>query len=412
MRDMIRVSQRRPLQNVAMIEDCLRANKMFDSQAIQMSQRNGISIGLKMIETNARMITIPDLVYKGTMKQQGCSKEGALRNGRWDLRNKKFKESGKMAALGVIEIGGASATPNDYASLAKALAQYGLNGVHKVSIAKSPTPAPNHLLAAAKQLSTQCKEISNLHLPEKNRPKRFLLIMLPDNSAEVYDRVKWWADVDVGAHTVCVTPANATRLGNPQFQGNLALKFNAKAGGHNHTLLDSELKSMHEVAGGMTMYVGADVTHPSPGSVPHCPSIAAVVASDDKYAVNYPGSLRLQRSKQETIEDLDSMMVDRLEAWYAKNKSLPKNILFYRDGVSDSQFAMVKNKELPKVVKACEDFGKKHAHFKDYKPKVTLVVCGKRHHTRFYPPTQVDSSVSWVSLPFHRQQEQAVLTVI
>ncbi|KAF2207356.1 hypothetical protein CERZMDRAFT_71606 [Cercospora zeae-maydis SCOH1-5] len=226
-------------------------------------------------------------------------------------------------------------------------------------------------------------------MPEKDRPRRFLLVVLPDQSAEAYDRVKWWADVYTGAHTVCVTAGNAAQLTKAPFQGNLALKFNAKAGGHNHTLLGTELDYMH--GDGTTMFVGADVTHPGPGSVAHCPSIAAVVASDDRSAVNYPGSLRLQRCKQESIQDLDSMMIDRLEAWYAKNGSAPENILFYRDGVSESQFAMVKNQELPKIRNACLGFVKKHPGLGNYTPRITLVVCGKRHHTRFYPQAQLQA---------------------
>ncbi|CAK1358809.1 unnamed protein product [Cercospora beticola] len=392
MKDMIKVSQRLPLPNVDMIEDCLKVNKMFDSQAIQKSQKNGVSIELNMRETNARVISIPGLAYGGNVQQQGCSKEGTLRNGRWDLRNKTFRTSGRLGALGVIQIGGASAPFNDYISLTKALTKNGLRNVQKVKVAESPSVSQEDLSAALAEIE-KFKEFSNEDLPQRDRPARCLLIVLPNKTAAAYESVKWWADAVAGVHTVCIAPANTTQLGKPQFQANLALKFNVKAGGNNHTLLDGELEHMHP--GGVTMYVGADVTHPGPGSIAHCPSVAAVVASDGRSPVNYPGSLRLQRCRQESIEDMESMMMDRLETWHAKNNSVPTNVLFYRDGVSESQFAMVKNTELPKVMKACENFALKHVRFKDWKPRVTLVVCGKRHHTRFYPPAQVNSSVKW-----------------
>lgn len=45
------------------------------------------------------------------------------------------------------------------------------------------------------------------------------------------------------------------------------------------------------------MIVGADVTHP--GNEEGCPSIAAVVATDDDRRFQYLGSARIQEGKQE-----------------------------------------------------------------------------------------------------------------
>ena len=47
-----------------------------------------------------------------------------------------------------------------------------------------------------------------------------------------------------------------------------------------------------------TMMVGVDVTHAGPGSQEGTPSIAAVVASVDDHFVQFPASMRLQRSAQ------------------------------------------------------------------------------------------------------------------
>ena len=48
-----------------------------------------------------------------------------------------------------------------------------------------------------------------------------------------------------------------------------------------------------------TMLVGIDVTHPGPGSVKGTPSIAAVVASVDKYYAQFPASMEIQETKKE-----------------------------------------------------------------------------------------------------------------
>lgn len=73
------------------------------------------------------------------------------------------------------------------------------------------------------------------------------------------------------------------------------------------------------------------------------------------------------------------MMVERLNAWRHANKTLPNRILFYRDGVGEDQFPMVKRYELPAIKAACAEVEPAFA------PPVTLIVCTKRQATRFYP---------------------------
>jgi hypothetical protein len=62
----------------------------------------------------------------------------------------------------------------------------------------------------------------------------------------------------------------------------------------------------------------------------------------------------------------------------------PGHILFYRDGVSESQYGMVKDEELPQIEAACTEFGKSD-NKPSWEPLITLIVAGKRHHARFYP---------------------------
>ena len=92
--------------------------------------------------------------------------------------------------------------------------------------------------------------------------------------------------------------------------------------------------------------MGADVTHPGadqPGS--RKPSIAAVVGSVDPKAAQYVCEIRIQKSKQEYIEDMESMVYNLLLKFYRATGSTstgkPQRIIFYRDGVSEDQFAKV-----------------------------------------------------------------------
>jgi eukaryotic translation initiation factor 2C len=62
-----------------------------------------------------------------------------------------------------------------------------------------------------------------------------------------------------------------------------------------------------------TMVVGIDVTHPSPGSSSHAPSVPAMVASVDRFLGQWPATLRIQRARQEEVEDLTEMLKSQLD---------------------------------------------------------------------------------------------------
>lgn len=82
------------------------------------------------------------------------------------------------------------------------------------------------------------------------------------------------------------------------------------------------------------------------------------------------------------ILDFEQIVAEQLDFYKKENNELPTRILYFRDGVSEGQFAEVQNIELKALQNACKtkygaDFGKK--------VKITMVVVQKRHHTRFFP---------------------------
>jgi eukaryotic translation initiation factor 2C len=93
------------------------------------------------------------------------------------------------------------------------------------------------------------------------------------------------------------------------------------------------------------------------------------------------------------IDALKHMVSERVSDWYlCHNNTLPANILYYRDGVSDSQYMAVKMQELPQIVNGFNDFYKTTKAKGTSPPAVniTAVVVTKRHHTRFYPRDNKD----------------------
>lgn len=122
------------------------------------------------------------------------------------------------------------------------------------------------------------------------------------------------------------------------------------------------------------------MTHPSPGSALGSPSIAGVVASIDKDFAQWPASIRPQKSKEEMVQALEEMIMERLKVWEKINRSLPIKIIIYRDGVGESQYRKVLREELPPIRKAINKvYGNR------VKPKLSIMVVGKRHNTRFFP---------------------------
>jgi len=169
--------------------------------------------------------------------------------------------------------------------------------------------------------------------------------------------------------------------GQDQYFSNVALKVNTKLGGMNHLLEEHAMKWLTKK---MTMMVGIDVTHPGPGSREGTPSIAAVVASVDDSFVQFPASMRIQKSKKEMLDELRDMMVERLLVYEKKNKALPQRIFVYRDGVSEGQFDQVVQEELVQILEAFKKLETKERKLKVYRPQLSIIICGKRHHARFF----------------------------
>ena len=226
-----------------------------------------------------------------------------------------------------------------------------------------------------------------------NKGIRLLLVILPSVDTGLYNRIKHIGDVKAGLHTVCVVRSNFLKdKGQDQYFANVQLKFNLKMGGVNHVVESPRLGVIEE---NKTMVVGVDVTHPSPGSAQNAPSVAGMVASIDSLLGQWPAALRVQKSKQEMVSDLDSMLKSRLHLWRTRgmHKELPENILIYRDGVSEGQYDIVLDTELPLLRKACKEVYPAQDTKKGL-PRITIIVVGKRHHTRFYPTRPQDASRS------------------
>jgi eukaryotic translation initiation factor 2C len=175
---------------------------------------------------------------------------------------------------------------------------------------------------------------------------------------------------------------------NQTTANNIMLKINSKLNGINHTLsISSKPPSMDGA-----IILGADVTHPSPDQT-NIPSVAAVAASHDINGSQYNMEWRLQSPKVEIIQDLEDIVHKQLLKFKEMAKSVPKKILYFRDGVSDGQFIQLLENELTAIRRACLRLNI------NYKPAVTFLVVQKRHHTRMFPKFNIDMDGKFSNVP-------------
>lgn len=233
----------------------------------------------------------------------------------------------------------------------------------------------------------------------KDHGLELLMVFIGSKGPHPYKVVKQQGDVGPHAmHTICVT----SNFRKSDTYANVALKFNLKLGGQNNHIPGQ----LGIIENDETMLIGLDVTvsqswtiypyetctdllqHPDPGS--SAPSIAGLVSSIDRHCQQFKASIYVQR--QERTEMLDSdplseMFVTALGRW--RGKPL-RNVIVYRDGVSEGQYNSVLRVELAALKKGAQKY--KAANPKVFDLKISIIICGKRHHTRFYPSKQKDAS--------------------
>lgn len=305
------------------------------------------------------------------------------------MQNIEFKAAGTLVSWttlmisepGMGDVSYPASLQSTVAEFHKALKNVGINADKPMPGSRIEVHTPED-----KQIEVALRNASG----NPSRAK-LVLIILPYKDTPMYNWIKYHGDVLLGIHTVCVVGSKFAKA-QPQYFANVALKFNLKLGGINQMIENKQLDIIDE---DKTMVVGVDVTHPSPGSASNAPSVASMVASVDKRLGQWPADLRVQESRKEMVSDLDSMLKSRLRLWKTKGRhnAFPENLLVYRDGVSEGQYATVLDTELPLLRQACAELYPP-ADTNNGLPKITIVIVGKRHHTRFYPTTvsSADSS--------------------
>ncbi|KAG9379766.1 Stem cell self-renewal protein Piwi [Pyrenophora tritici-repentis] len=383
---MIRYAVRKPWENARSIQNEGIATVGLDANTNLLLRSFGLQVGPGLIKVPGRILNGPKVIYKG-------NKTADPRFGSWNMINIKFNTGSTLAKWSYVMISLPYARDSfDSNGLMRVMQEFH-QGLIKIGLtANAPLPG--------QRLQLQNPDDSNLgpFLKRAADGLDLLFIVLPEANIPLYKRIKSIADKEYGLHTICSVGSKLAKdRGRDQYIANVALKINLKLGGINQIV---ENKNLGIIDQNKTMVVGIDVTHPSPGSASNAPSVSAMVASVDRFLGQWPATLRIQRGRQENVDALGEMFKSRLSLWKTKGKhtTLPENILMYRDGVSEGQYDMVLAQELPQIRKACEETYPA-TDTKKGLPRITIVICGKRHKTRFYPTKDQDCDRSGNTKP-------------
>ncbi|KAF9921955.1 Protein argonaute 10 [Linnemannia zychae] len=358
----------------ARIQKIRQSFQTLDFRNNQFLQAFGMSISDRMADVPARVLPAPRIEFARGVKVDP-------RQGSWELNaSQQYLGGATLRSWGIIVFENEGRLPrfkveNFVRRLVQVLSTAGMNVVMMeppIGYTQPQGPIDREIGQARRRIENICRA-----------PIQLLIALLPGKGM-IYPEIKAFCETsDIGLMTQCAITSKIEKA-NDAYCRLLGMKILSKLGG---TVNRLEENSLGFIERGRTLVIGADVTHAAPGETDR-PSIASVVALVDDCGFRHIGRIQRQPSQGigavEVIEGLPALMMDLIASYKQIMKHHPQRILFYRDGVSESQFPEILRTEVKAVKIACHQIDPK------YKPAVTFVVVKKRHNTRLFPMSSQD----------------------
>ncbi|KAI5827947.1 Piwi-domain-containing protein [Schizophyllum commune Tattone D] len=364
----------------------------------------GMDIGKQLETVQGRMLTPPELTYGSPIKAKSGPSE-VPRGGQWNLVRKLLADARALDNWAVVNFASDLGDDEVDRFVEKLARACGTLGVSK--------PAEDRPFRASGQ-AVKAGLANALRFLSAERPA-LILVLLPESAKGIRQEVKHLGDVAIGVITQCVRQ-NKVRKANDQYYNNVAIKINARLGGRAAQVQSEVMAYMRSAPYMILIDAGADVSHPAPGQAR--PSMISLVYSTDVDAVRYGAITDIQDARTERIENMERYAYDAIMEFVKRNnpefarkdnsngkvKVFPVRVVFYRDGISEGEFAEVAKGEVAdfKVHKAVEELKAAEKAFwsKELQgPQVTYIVVGKRHHVVFFPKTPQDGDNRTGNLP-------------
>ena len=359
---MIKFAVSRPPQRRAAIDQGL---KKLDWANDPMLKGYGMKINPTMLKTNARILEPPEPLFaKGATAKPNFS-------GRWDLRGKVFllPNDRPLKSWGIVVLMPQDRRPPVTKDQVEQFKKNFLNLYrgHGGIVENQNPPIVGGIVDDAADIEAAFLAAGNA---AKLRPQ-MLLVILSNKSAEIYNRVKKSCDCRYGIMSQCVQASNVVK-NQPQYCSNVLMKFNCKLGGTTCQIkavrvpaltfrfvnTDSQQRTPYFKE--PTMIIGADVSHAAPGMVDMA-SMAAMTVSLDKSCSRYGAAVQSNGHRVEMITSTNvKEMLTPLVKWWMANIGQgrpPKHLYYFRDGVSEGQYAALLNQEVADIKNLMDEMG-------------------------------------------------------
>jgi eukaryotic translation initiation factor 2C len=375
--DVLEFSKLDPPNRLASIRAGLEVLQYGQSEYVRQF---GMNITQTPITVKARVLAPPVLRY-GPGSQEMTIKPA---NGQWNMRDKKLFKPMTIKQWVIVVYENQRRFP---LQTAQEMATSFCEGAVSVGMRVEDNRPLIFFENGQGNIGEQLKKAGKACVDAKKSPPNLIVVVLPEGGNQIYTAVKHFGDIAMGVATQCLKSNKCSRA-KLQYWANVMLKLNVKLGGINNVL---EKNIALNDPSQPTIIMGADVNHPAPGAEGR-PSFATLVSSVDSTTAKYISESRVQTGRVEMIEDLEDMCKTAIGKYqgyqntFEKGRPPPSRLIFYRDGVSEGQFQQVLDHELPKIKNACIAL--------KIKPKITLIIVGKRHHIRMFPQNQGDGDRS------------------
>ncbi|KAG9080369.1 hypothetical protein FRC06_006673, partial [Ceratobasidium sp. 370] len=181
----------------------------------------------------ARVLPTPALNYGAGSKR----KQITPANGSWNLVDQKFFKPAEVTGWAVIVYGTRTIHEPDVQDIIRKFEaradSLGIRGL-------SPTPPVSFVPTQALDVHQHLDAAGTAVFNATKKPPSLFIIIMPDNSADLYRAIKHFGDVKRGVPTQCLNAFKA-KGGNDQYWANVCLKVNAKLGGIN-SILDPQAR--------------------------------------------------------------------------------------------------------------------------------------------------------------------------
>lgn len=361
----------------ARLESIVNGLKVLEYGQSEYLRSFGLSVDASgPVKISGRVLNPPTLIYGAGSRQATVNP----RNGEWNMIDKKLYKPASIQRWIVViyerqQRFSQPAAEDMINGLRKATSDMGITGFNAQPRIEWENPQSD-IITTLRRFGNEMRAAGGL-------PDIYVLV-LPDGAADLYQQIKHFSDCQVGVATQCLRSNKCFRA-KPQYYANVCLKINVKLGGIN-TVPDAKSVPFLADRQNPAIIIGADVIHPSPG-VDNKPSFTSMVANIDPTFSRYVAISKVQKSRQEIIDDAEEMVKHcirmhisyKVETGIEQKAAFPKRVIVFRDGVSEGQFKQVIDGEIPKIKAACAALNLPVV------PKLTVVVVGKRHHVRFFP---------------------------